>query len=679
MCRFDSQTALPTQIKTSKSPGRERNAPQRLRKSPSHREDLLNEEAFAGAFHYAAIGMALVSTEGRWLKVNNALCELVGYQRTELLTKTFQDITHPDDLASDLEYVRQVLSGEIQSYQMEKRYFQKSGRIVWVLLTVSLVRNAEGEPLYFVSQIQNITPRKHAEEILRQAENQYRSIIDNALVGIFQSSADGKYLSGNPSMARMLGYDSPARMTMSVTDVAKQLYVNPEQRRELARLLETQSEVRDFECELYRTDGRRIWVSVTARAIRRNGAICGFEGTNVDITQRKLLEEQLQHTARMEAVGRLAGGVAHDFNNLIGVIVGYGSLLREALPAESTLQPYVEQITRAGERGASLARQLLAFSRKQVMQTIVFDANRLLREMRSMLSRLIGEDITLHLLQTCESSLIKADPGQLQQIIMNLAANARDAMPQGGKLTIETSLSEKAHAKDGGIESDNAKGYVVLRVSDSGEGMDVETQNHIFEPFFTTKGREGTGLGLAMVYGIVKQSGGQISVFSEPGKGTEFEIHFPLADAFEEQPQQALPQNQSRSGSETILLVEDDEAMRSLAHTCLQKNGYKVLSMRNGNAAANAVERYDGPIHLLLTDVIMPGINGRELAETLTARRPGLQVLYMSGYTADVVEKSSTVECGTRLLEKPFTVDALLQSVRTTLDEKVETAPALAT
>jgi two-component system, cell cycle sensor histidine kinase and response regulator CckA len=639
-------------------------------------EDLLfQEDTFSGAFHYAAIGMALVSPEGRWLKVNNALCEIVGYQKEELLTKTFQEITHPDDLASDLEQVRQVLASEIQSYQMEKRYFHKNGRVVWVFLSVSLVRDADGNPLYFISQIQNITARKHAEEILRQAENQYRSIIDNALVGIFQTSADGKYISGNPSMARMLGYDSPARMTMSVTDIGQQLYVDPERRRELCRRLVAENVVRDFECELYRADGKRIWVSVTARAIFKDGTICGLEGSNVDITERKLLEDQLQHTARMEAVGRLAGGVAHDFNNLIGVMTGYSSLLREGLPADSPLQGFVDQICRAGERGAALARQLLTFSRKQSTQTTVLNVNRVLGEMRSMLSRLIGEDITLHLIRSPKPCMIKADPVQFEQIIMNLAANARDAMPQGGSLTIETFHTDKAPASESIHEITIAREYVVLRVRDSGQGMDAETQNHIFEPFFTTKGREGTGLGLATVYGIVKQSGGQISVFSEPEKGTEFEIYLPLVDEMEEYQKQAEPQIKLRSGSETILLVEDDEAMRSLAHTCLKRNGYRVLSMRNGNAAADAVDRYDGPIHLLLTDVIMPGINGRELADTLSARRPGLRVLYMSGYTANVVQKYN-VESGTHLLEKPFTVDALLNAVRVALDEKDEKVEA---
>jgi two-component system, cell cycle sensor histidine kinase and response regulator CckA len=665
--------SVPVKNKKPKARSRAQNAGP-LARTPFASEDLLlKEDAFSGAFHYAAIGMALVSPEGRWLKVNKALSEIVGYQKEELLTKTFQEITHPDDLASDLDQVRQVLAGEIQSYQMEKRYFHKNGRVVWVLLSVSLVRDGQGNPLYFVAQIQNITSRKHAEEILRQAENQYRGLIDNALVGIFQASADGKFLSCNPSMARMLGYDSPARMTMSITDIGNQLYVDPERRRELCRRLAAEHVVRDFECELYRSDGKRIWVSVTARAIFEDGTICGLEGTTVDISERKLLEDQLKHTARMEAVGRLAGGVAHDFNNLIGVMTGYGSLLREGLPADSPLQGFAEQICRAGERGAALARQLLTFSRKQSMQTTVLNINRLLDEMRSMLSRLIGEDITLELIRSSEPSMIKADPLQFEQIIMNLAANARDAMPQGGSLTIETFRTEKAPANEAGHEMANPRGYAVLRVRDSGKGMDTETQNHIFEPFFTTKGREGTGLGLATVYGIVKQSGGQISVFSELGKGTEFEIYLPLADHIEECQKQPEPSMKSRSGSETILLVEDDEAMRSLAHTCLQKNGYRVLSMRNGSAAASAVERYDGPIHLLLTDVIMPGINGRELADTLKVGRPGMRVLFMSGYTADVVHNYNP-DNRTRVLEKPFTVDALLNAVRVALDEKVETA-----
>jgi two-component system, cell cycle sensor histidine kinase and response regulator CckA len=617
--------------------------------------------------------MAIVSPEGRFLRVNRALCELVGYQEEELLAATFQHVTHPEDLSADLAQVRQLLADEIPSYQMEKRYVRKTGRVVWALLSVSLVRDKHKKPLYFVSQIQNITPRKLAEEALQLAENQYRSIVDNALVGIFQSSVEGKYLIGNPSMARMLGYDSPAELTTGVADIAAQLYVNPERRRELAAQLQEKAEVRDFECELYRRDGGKIWVSVTVRGVFKNGILCGLEGTTVDITERKLLEEKLRQSARMEAIGRLAGGVAHDFNNLIGVMVGYSSLMREQLPPGSPLLSFVDQICRAGERGASLSRQLLAFSRKQVTQPAVFDVNDVLSEMRPMLSRVIGEDIDLHLLREATPSLIRADPAQFEQIVMNLAANARDAMPHGGVLTIRTFHSIKAPApEDTNQASAKNNGYMVMNVSDTGFGMSLEVQSHIFEPFFTTKGGKGTGLGLATVYAIVKQCGGQMTVFSEPGRGTEFQIYLPLAEKCEKAAERVEHEVLSRSGSETILVVEDDEAMRSLTHICLQRCGYRVLSMSNGTAAARAAERYDGVIHLLLTDVVMPGINGRELAETLTALRPGLRVLYMSGYTADVVGKCGVIEQGTRLMEKPFTIETLSRNVRRALDENVD-------
>jgi two-component system, cell cycle sensor histidine kinase and response regulator CckA len=511
-----------------------------------------------------------------------------------------------------------------------------------------------------------------AQEALRESEGRleqkYRGIFEEAIFGIFQSTPDGRYLSANPAIARMFGYDSPEQLIASVQDLAHQVYVDPRRREEFKALIERQGEVRNFEVELYRKDGSTVWVSANARAIVQDGVVVRYEGMNQDITERKLLEGQLLQAQKMEAVGRLAGGVAHDFNNAIGVIVGYSTLLKERISSDELSLRYVEEVGKAGQRAASLTRQLLAFSRKQIVRPTILNLNSIITEMDKMLHRLIGEDIEVIVNRDPNLGRINADLGQIEQILMNLAVNARDAMPQGGRLFIETAnaeldegnLAEHRHAKPGR--------YVVLSVSDTGCGMDKETQAQIFEPFFTTKGNQGTGLGLSTVYGIVKQSEGYIWVYSQKGNGTRFKIHFPRVEAAV-QPA-TLPEDVSviSHGTETILLVEDDESMRSLTRRCLADHGYTVLDVQNGEAAIRTASQYDGPIHLLLADVVMPGISGRHLAESLAVSRPEVRCLYMSGYTADLIAKHGVLEPQVALLEKPFTQNALLRQLRKTLD-----------
>jgi two-component system, cell cycle sensor histidine kinase and response regulator CckA len=367
----------------------------------------------------------------------------------------------------------------------------------------------------------------------------------------------------------------------------------------------------------------------------------------------------------MEAVGRLAGGIAHDFNNLLMVISGYCEFLLERIGPDPALRGPAQEIANAANRATSLTKQLLAFSRKQMLAPKVLDLNAVVTENLKMLNRLIGEDIDLLMVPGSELGAVKADPGQIEQVIMNLAVNARDAMPRGGRLTIETSNAtlDEDYAR---LHTPVAPGeYVMLAISDTGVGMDVETQNHVFEPFFTTKGHKGTGLGLSTVYGIIKQSGGYIWVYSESGKGTSFKIYLPRVSATGEtihvQPPETAPVEQ---GHETILVVEDEVNLRRLARQYLEKQGYTVLEAVDGSAAINISSSYPGPIHLLLTDVIMPGMNGKELAERLTALRPETRVLYMSGYTENVIGHNGTLDNGVTLLPKPFTLPALKAKVR---------------
>jgi CheY-like chemotaxis protein len=373
----------------------------------------------------------------------------------------------------------------------------------------------------------------------------------------------------------------------------------------------------------------------------------------------------------MEAVGRLAGGVAHDFNNLLMVISGYSEFLLDRLGPEPALRGPAQEIASAAGRATSLTRQLLAFSRKQMLAPKILDLNGVVTENLKMLTRMIGEDIDLVKVPGTELGAVRADAGQIEQVIMNLAVNARDAMPSGGKLTIETSnvsLDEDYARLHAPLRPGN---YVMLAISDTGAGMDSETQSHIFEPFFTTKGPKGTGLGLSTVYGIVKQSGGYIWVYSEAGKGTTFKIYLPrVAELAESSAQVAAPAESDAAapGTETILVVEDEANLRYLARQFLEKQGYRVIDAADGAVAMQIAVAHEGVIHLLLTDVIMPGMNGRELAQRISEIRPNVKVLYMSGYTENVIGRNGTLDAGVRLLQKPFTLRDLKSKVREVLD-----------
>lgn len=388
-----------------------------------------------------------------------------------------------------------------------------------------------------------------------------------------------------------------------------------------------------------------------------------------DITERKQIEEQFRQAQKMEAIGRLAGGVAHDFNNLLTVIIGHSALLLSQLK-DTDLGQDIKQIEKAGERAASLTRQLLAFSRKQVLQPKILDLNGIVSDVEKMLRRLIGEDIDLGIALDPGLGRVKADPGQVEQVILNLVINARDAMPWGGKITIETTnvnLDETYTRRHVGVESGP---YVMLAVSDNGIGMDERTLAHIYEPFFTTKGKDkGTGLGLATVYGIVKQSNGHIWVYSEPGQGATFKVYLPRVEESLGVSEASSARARPIRGSETILLVEDETQVRNLTRKILQENGYTVLEARHGEEALELCQQNEGPIHLLLTDVVMPGgMSGRELAERLLSLRPEIKVLYMSGYTDNAIIHHGVLDAGTAFIQKPFDPNALAHKVRAVLD-----------
>ena len=419
-------------------------------------------------------------------------------------------------------------------------------------------------------------------------------------------------------------------------------------------------------------NGSPIVVRISGRVIPNGPEGNNFEIFMEDITETRTLELQLHQAQKMEAIGRLASGIAHDFNNLLMVISGYSEFLLERLGPDPRLRGPAQEISNATRRATSLTRQLLAFSRKQILAPKVLDLNEVVTENLKMLTRMIGEDIDLVMVPAPGLGAMRADPGQIDQVIMNLAVNARDAMPQGGKLTIETanvSIDENfARTHQPVIPGD----YVMLSISDTGVGMDSDTQSRIFEPFFTTKGAKGTGLGLSTVYGIVKQSGAYIFVDSQPQRGTAFRAYFPRADVREEPlpAQESLGLPRAERGQETILLVEDEPNLRRLAQQYLEKQGYRILEAEDGAAALQIVAGHQGKIDLLLTDVVMPGMNGRELATQVTALRSEVRVLYMSGYTENAIGHDGLLEAGINLLQKPFSLPALKERVRELLDSE---------
>jgi two-component system cell cycle sensor histidine kinase/response regulator CckA len=750
-------------------------------------------------FEHAPIGEAVVAPDGRFLKVNAALCEIVGYPKDELLAKTFQDITHPEDLEADLEYVRQMLAGEIRTYQMEKRYLHRLGHVVWVLLSVSLVRDEAGRPLYFLSQIQDvterrradeelreasarlaeaqtmasvgswewrpetdarswsdehyrifgldpgerlptheeflglihpddvdwlkasiessfetgegssdefrivradgtvrwlnserevvtdgeaivtmrgtvqdITERKEAEQKLREAEVRYRTLVEQLPLGTYIRPVDmtKPNIYASPQVEPMLGYTAEEWLTNP--DLLASI-VHPDDRdyviAEGLRVRETGEPFRG-EYRYIARDGRIVWVLDETYLVVNESGEPWVQGFLLDISNRKATEEErdrlrdeLHHAQKLEALGRLAGGVAHDFNNMLTAIEGYSELLLRGLDPDSPMRAHAEQIRRAARQASALPRQLLAFSRKQASQPARISLDDVVADASDLLRRLVGESIDLIAAPGSGPARVLADPALVEQVLLNLAINARDAMPDGGTLTIATKLLELT---DETAEGDATPGhYVVVSVEDAGQGMDAETKARLFEPFFTTKpAGSGSGLGLATVYGIVAQSGGFVRVESEPGLGARFEVYFPQVEAMEElpgTPQPGLDEPAAAAG--TVLLVEDEEVVRGLALTVLEDAGYRVVAAQSGVEALKIWEHRAGSFEVIVTDMVMPGVGGRELAERVLQDRAGMPVVLMSGYTEDAPLIETRGAPAPVFLQKPFAPHDLLAAI----------------
>jgi PAS domain S-box-containing protein len=545
----------------------------------------------------------------------------------------------------------------VQSYSEKSRFGKK-----------------EAEILMFVSQqVAGAILQRRSQEALRRSEERYRSQVQCAVYGLYRSTIHGKFLDVNPALVQMLGYSSPEELY--AMDMAIDLYANSEQRQILVSEFAHSQRIEGVETRWKRKDGKIITVRLSGRAgLKYPGEPESFEMIAEDITERRMLEEQLLHSQKMEAVGRLAGGVAHDFNNLLTVIKGYSELMLNEVTEKDPMRVEVEEIRRAAERAASLTRQLLAFSRRQVLEPKVLDLNTIIRNMQRLLQRLLSEDVQLQVSLPPDLGHVKADPGQIEQVIMNLAVNARDAMPQGGKLTIETGnhVIDETYAREHAVV--HAGRYAMMAVTDTGIGMDQQTVSHIFEPFFTTKETgKGTGLGLSTVYGIVKQSGGYIWVYSEPGRGTTFKVYLPVVETGKPDDMGMRPVlAPTYRGTETILLVEDEDGVRALVREVLQRHGYHVIETRNGGEALLACEQHSGNIHLLLSDVVLAQVTGTELARRLTPLRPEMKVLFISGYTEEAIIHQGMLEEGTAFLQKPFTPNVLARKVREVLDGKIQ-------
>ena len=894
------------------------------------------------------LGIVVLDLQHRVLMCNPAFETLFGYQQSEILGVELDSLLAPGELMKEaMALTRRSTAGNVVREKAKR--LRRNGSLVDVQI-LGVPISADGKLVGSFGMYEDITERRRAEQAQREAEERFRSLFENATEGIFQSTTDGRYLSVNPALARMCGFASPSEMISRVEDLGKEIYADPNVRTVFKHLIEKYGSVKDFEYEVRRRDGAKIWISENAHVVRNpDGEILSYEGTieditarkraelerqvtfeiihavnvtdnlddllslihialkkvlyaencfialyepgtgmfhfpffvdqfdqapppqrvgksctahvyrtgqamlipqrtfdllaeegkvelvgtpspswlgvplrtpaatigvlvvqhyedenayterdqeflgsvggqialaierkrseekvresearlrvlveqlpavlwtvdrglrftsalgagfarlkikpaelvgmslldyfetadqtflpiaahrravagepmtfhvewksgsyachveplrdsdgqvsgaicmSLDITDRKQLEEQLRQAQKMEAVGRLAGGIAHDFNNLLMVIQGYSDLLVERLPDGDPLRRNAEQIQMASQRASSLTRQLLAFSRKQMLAPKILNVQSVVAEMEKILRRLIGEDVQLETSSAPDLGLIKADRSQIEQVILNLAVNARDAMPQGGRLTIETANVEldASYSHPPAVLSPGR--YVMLAVTDNGCGMDAETQAHVFEPFFTTKEKgKGTGLGLATVYGVVKQSGGYVWVYSEPGRGTSFKIYLPRIE------ETAVPAGRDgksetqipERGSETILLVEDEKGVRELAREYLASSGYTVIEAEDGHTALELAAMHVGPIHLLLTDVVMPGISGRELAERVSQIRPGIKIIYMSGYTDQAVVHHGILRNDAVLLQKPFTLMTLAGKLR---------------
>ncbi len=612
--------------------------------------------------------VVVLDREGRIVNFNSACQTATGYTAEEMQGKLlWERLLIPEELEGVRAIFLDLRAGQFPNSH-ENYWLAKDGSRRLISWSNTALLDWNGAVEYIIGTGVDITERRRGEDELRQVNETLSAVIDTSPLAIVAMDLEGRVVSWNRAAEQIFGWREEEVLGQVFPPLPADDTAFFRDNLERIRYGETLSGV---ERHRQRKDGELVDVALW-NAPRRNaaGEVVGAISVIANVTERKRLEEQFRQSQKMEAVGRLAGGVAHDFNNLLTVITGYSQMVHDALPAGDLLLGYVDEVLRASESAAALTNQLLAFSRRQVVQPQVLDLNTLVANMDKMLHRLIGEDVELVTVLSPRLPKIKVDPGQFQQVLMNLVVNARDAMPDGGRITIETAAAKlKEIELPPGLTPGD---YVSLSVLDTGKGMDEETRRRIFEPFFTTKARgKGTGLGLSTAYGIVKQSGGDIWVTTEPGKGSQFRIFLPAVEEAAAAGIQSGLAPSVRKGTETVLVVEDETGLRKLVREVLHAHGYVVLQAGDVREALRICEQHLGAIHLFLTDVVMPYMSGRELAERATALRPRMKVLYMSGYTDVIAGQPATIDRKMPFLQKPFTPDTLLSKIRAVLDTVV--------
>ncbi len=610
---------------------------------------------------HATLGLTLDGVITKWNLGAERLCRRAA---TEVVGRPIASLVPLERRTEWVGLLERIRQGESFVHR-ETAILRKDGEPLDVMLLAAPARNPEGGTAGVFAIAWDITPRKRTEEALRRSEASSRALIESLPFGVLRADRHGTIVGANPALATMLGHASPTEL---VGLHLREIYQDPGECRNVAE--QPRGGLLDAELHWKRQDGSLLTVRCEWRSrVGARDEPCFYEAIVEDVTERHTAEKKLHQAQKMEAVGRLAGGLAHDFNNMLGVIIGYSDLLLDQIALGDPSRGQLQEIRKAGDRAASLARQFLAFSREESPEPRILSLNTVVTDLERMLRRLIREDIELHTFLAPSVGQIKSDLGQLEQVIINLVVNARDAMPHGGKLILETfnvDLNE-IYALHHPLLVPGP--YVCLAVADTGVGMSAETQEHIFEPFFTTKPKDhGTGLGLATVYGVVKKNNGYVWVYSEPGMGATFKVYLPRVGDLAELSSGACQAAAMPLRSETILLVEDEPALRTVTSAMLERGGYFVLEAANAAEAMAVAGEHAGQIDLLLTDVIMPGMNGPALAAKMARARPQMKVLFISGYTGSYVAHRGLIEESSLLLQKPFTPEALLRKLQEILE-----------
>ncbi len=638
------------------------------RRKATEEELRKSEASLANAQRIASIGNWDWDIAGHGLWWSDEIYRIFGVEPREFgaTYEAFLGYVHPDDRDSVTEAVSDALERK-KDYSINHRIVLKDGSVKTVHEQGEVVFSQDGTPVRMCGIVQDITEQVRMQANLKESEERYRTLFEDSRDAVFISNTDGRIVDINPAGLQMLGYKT--KDDFKSLD-AGQLHFDPADKDLFRKSIERDGFVKDLELKVKRKDGERLIVSMTATAVRdRQGDITAFRGIVRDMTGHKKLEQQLLHSQKMEAVGQLTGGIAHDFNNILTGIIGYSSVLLMRDGLEQASMEYVRHIQDLAERAAKLTQGLLAFSRKQVVSLSPSNLNDIITEIEHLLTRTVREDIEFMMDISSEPLVVMADSGQIEQVIMNLISNAKDAMPSGGRLTVSTSMvrfDEDSAARSSGLNSPGA--YACLSVSDTGTGMDEETKNRIFEPFFTTKEvGKGTGLGLSIVYGIISGHKGAITVYSEPCVGTTFKAYLPIASGVFKKTAAILTEPPP-GGTETILVVEDDDDVLAVIKTILESAGYSVITASDGVEAVKRFKAEMDTIRLVVMDVIMPRKNGKEAYDEITGMAPGTRVIFTSGYTEDIINNGVIFDEGLDFISKPLTSGVLLRKVREVLD-----------